>query len=91
MFPSPPNETWSNLIADAASVLERTAVGHESLLAVVAEPLSSTTDFLEELSAHSRKSHPASAGDSRANRARTGNAQNCCLAVDMPVSAKRFA
>jgi hypothetical protein len=45
-------ETRSDLIADAASILERTAPGHESLVAVVAEPLSSTTDFLEGLSAH---------------------------------------
>jgi hypothetical protein len=45
-------ETRSDLIADAASILERTAPEHESLLAVVAEPLSSTTDFLEGLSAH---------------------------------------
>ena len=45
-------ETRSDLIADAASILERTAPGHDSLLAVVAEPLSSTTDFLEGLSAH---------------------------------------
>lgn len=45
-------ETRSDLIADAASILERTAPQQESLLAVVAEPLSSTTDFLEELSAH---------------------------------------
>ncbi len=45
-------ETRSDLIADAASILERAAPEHESLLAVVAEPLSSTTDFLEDLSAH---------------------------------------
>jgi hypothetical protein len=45
-------ETRSDLIAEAFSILERTAPGHESLLAVVAEPLSSTTDFLESLSAH---------------------------------------
>ena len=45
-------ETRSDLIADAASILECTAPGHDSLLAVVAEPLSSTTDFLEGLSAH---------------------------------------
>jgi hypothetical protein len=44
-------ETRSDLVADAFSILERTAPGHESLLAVVAEPLSSTTDFLESLSA----------------------------------------
>jgi hypothetical protein len=45
-------ETRSDLIADAASILERTAPDHESLLALVAEPVSSTTDFLEDLSAH---------------------------------------
>lgn len=45
-------ETRSDLIADALSVLERIAPQQDSLLAVVAEPLASTTDFLEELSAH---------------------------------------
>ncbi|OHU66164.1 hypothetical protein BKG85_02780 [Mycobacteroides chelonae] len=45
-------ETRSDLIADVVSVLESAAPQHESLLAVVAEPLSSATDFLEELSAH---------------------------------------
>jgi hypothetical protein len=45
-------ETRSDLIADAAAILERTTPENGSLLAVVAEPLSSTTDFLEGLSAH---------------------------------------
>jgi hypothetical protein len=45
-------ETRSDLIADTASILERTAPGYEPLLAVVAEPLTSTTDFLENLSGH---------------------------------------
>ncbi|ASL14717.1 AlbA family DNA-binding domain-containing protein [Mycobacterium intracellulare] len=44
-------ETRSDLIADAEAVLEGTA-SERSLVAVVAEPLSSTTDFLEDLSAH---------------------------------------
>ena len=38
-------ETRSHLIADATSLLERTAPGHESLRAVVAEPLSSNDGF----------------------------------------------
>jgi hypothetical protein len=42
----------ADLVAEALSILERTAPEHESLLAVVAEPLSSVTDFLEDLSAH---------------------------------------
>jgi hypothetical protein len=42
----------TNLVTDALSILERTAPEHESLLLVVAEPLSSVTDFLEDLSAH---------------------------------------
>ncbi|WP_156747445.1 helix-turn-helix domain-containing protein [Mycobacterium sp. E2462] len=46
-------ETRSDLIADAESILEQRAPEAESLLAVIAEPLSSTTDFLEDLSAHS--------------------------------------
>ncbi|WP_051155025.1 AlbA family DNA-binding domain-containing protein [Mycobacterium marinum] len=45
-------ETRSDLVADAFSILDRTAPGYEPLVAVVAEPLSSTTDFLEGLSAH---------------------------------------
>jgi len=45
-------ETRSDLVADTVSILERTAPEQDSLLAVVAEPLSSTTDFLEGLSAH---------------------------------------
>ncbi|MEZ0362638.1 helix-turn-helix domain-containing protein [Mycobacterium sp. pUA109] len=44
-------ETRSDLIADAEAVLEG-AAPEQSLVAVVAEPLSSTTDFLESLSAH---------------------------------------
>lgn len=44
-------ETRSDLIADAVSMLEGIAPA-QSLLAVVAEPLSSTADFLEDLSAH---------------------------------------
>jgi hypothetical protein len=45
-------ETRSDLIADALSVLVRTADNQDSLLAVVAEPLGTNTDLLEELSAH---------------------------------------
>jgi hypothetical protein len=44
-------ETRSDLVADAVLILERTAPEQDSLLAVVAGPLSSTTDFLESLSA----------------------------------------
>src|SRR5262249_19545318 len=44
-------ETRSDLIADAEAVLDGAAT-ERSLVAVVAEPLSSTTDFLEDLSAH---------------------------------------
>jgi hypothetical protein len=44
-------ETRSDLVADAEAVLKGTATDR-SLVAVVAEPLSSTTDFLEGLSGH---------------------------------------
>lgn len=44
-------ETRSDLIADAASILDGFPKA-ESLLAVVAEPLSSVNDILEDLSAH---------------------------------------